>query len=248
MKKSNYRSYICKGVNNSISLLKSNRFIIENITILKGGRAQKNKKLKTLLNDKDVFVLDKNEFYKQFSDERKQDIIIQFSGELVKKTIPDFKNRKNVCLLALDRIEDPQNFGQIIRTAECGGINGIIFSKHHSAPITETVLKVSQGAFTNINIYEVTNLKQSINQLKKNDFWIIGLENQINSKPWYAVDYSPKTVIVLGSEGKGMRKTIMQTCDFIATIPMQGNTGSLNVSASASAVIFERLRQKMEDR
>ena len=151
-----------------------------------------------------------------------------------------------MCLLVLDRLEDPQNFGQIIRTAECAGINGIIYSTHHSVPLNETVLQVSQGAFVNMEFYEVTNIKNELTKLKKNNFWIIGLENSANARPWYSIDYSGNTAIVFGSEGYGIRKKVLETCDFIATIPMQGSTNSLNVSAAISAVIFEKLRQKLE--
>ena len=102
---------------------------------------------------------------------------------------------------------------------------------------------MSQGAFTNIALYEVTNLNHEILQLKKSEFWIIGLENSINAKPWYDVEFSGKTVIVVGSEGRGIRHKVLKSCDFIATIPMQGKTNSLNVSAAVSAVAFERIRQ-----
>ena len=97
--------------------------------------------------------------------------------------------------------------------------------------------------FVNIPLYEVTNLNHEIMQLKKNEFWIIGLENSINAKPWYDVEFSGKTVIVVGSEGRGIRHKVLKSCDFIATIPMQGKTNSLNVSAAVSAVAFERIRQ-----
>ena len=84
-------------------------------------------------------------------------------------------------IVVLDQIKDPQNFGQIIRTAECAGINGILFPQHHSVPITQTVLQVSQGAFVNMSLYQLTNLSQGFEELKKNDFWIIGLENSIDA-------------------------------------------------------------------
>ena len=84
--------------------------------------------------------------------------------------------------MALDRIEDPQNFGQIIRTVECAGFDGIIFPKHNSVNLTGTVLQVSQGAFINMNFYEVTNLKNEFMKLKKNNFWIIGIENNLDAK------------------------------------------------------------------
>ena len=82
-----------------------------------------------------------------------------------------------------------------------------------------------------------------INDLKNQGFWIIGFENSINAKKWHDLDYKKKTVLVFGSEGRGIRKKTIEKCDFLATIPMQGNISSLNVSASISAVVFERLRQ-----
>ena len=146
-------------------------------------------------------------------------------------------------LTILDQIEDPQNAGQIIRTAECAGIDGIIFPSHNSFKLTNTIINISQGAFVNMHLYEVTNISTTILELKKNDYWIIGIENSIDSKLWSELDYSGNIAIVVGSEGKGIRKKVIDHCDFLGNIPMQGNTNSLNVSAAVSAVLFERLRQ-----
>ena len=125
------------------------------IDILKGGRAYGNPKLKNLIDSHLASQYSKNQFYKKYNDGRTQGIIVEFSGKLIESRLPDFKNKSNVCLLALEQIEDPQNFGQIIRTAECAGIEGIIYSKHHSVPLTDTALQVSQGAFVNMKFYEV---------------------------------------------------------------------------------------------
>tara|TARA_Y100001934_G_C12376335_1_gene789445 strand:- start:893 stop:1651 length:759 start_codon:yes stop_codon:yes gene_type:complete len=233
----------CKGINNAIALLTSNRFSILGIDILKNGNAHKDYRIKSLLNDYSPSYLEKKEFNQKYPEGRSQGIIVRFSGKLSESIFPNFNNRINVCLLALDQIEDPQNFGQIIRTAECAGIDGIIYPKHNSVTITQTVMQVSQGAFVNIPLYEITNLSQGIQELKKKDFWVIGIENSINAKPWYKIQYKEKIVIILGSESKGMRKKTLQACDFLATIPMQGQTNSLNVSAAGSAILFERLRQ-----
>ena len=92
-----------------------------------------------------------------------------------------------------------------------------------------------------MKFYEVTNIKNELNMLKKNNFWIVGLENSVDAKPWYSIEYSDKIAIVVGSEGKGIRKKVLETCDFIATIPMQGITNSLNVGAATSAIVFESL-------
>ena len=97
-----------------------------------------------------------------------------------------------------------------------------------------------------MEFYEVTNIRNELMKLKKNNFWIIGLENSIDARPWYSIDYSGNTAIVFGSEGKGIRKKVLETCDFIATIPMQGTINSLNVSAATAAIVFEKLRQSIE--
>ena len=99
-----------------------------------------------------------------------------------------------------------------------------------------------------MNFYEVTNIRNELKKLKKNNFWVVGLENSVNASLWHSIDYSDKTAIVVGSEGRGVRKKVLETCDFIATIPMQGITNSLNVSAATSVIAFEILRQKLENK
>ncbi len=247
MKNSNNKNLICKGINSAFALLESNRFNIINIYVLIGGRADKENRLKDLKNKYSVSHLNKDQFYGKFSEGRTQGIVVEFSGKLFENILPDFNEASDICFLALDQVEDPQNFGQIIRTADCAGVDGIIFPQHNSAPITQTVLQVSQGAFVNMPLYQLTNLSQGINELKDNGFWIIGLENSIDSKLWHEVDYSGKTVIVVGSEGRGIRQKTMNNCDFKATIPMRGKTSSLNVSAAVSAILFERQRQLNKD-
>ena len=111
----------------------------------------------------------------------------------------------NYCQLILDNLSDPQNLGQIIRTSECAGIDGIIIPERNSIGITDAVLQVSQGAFCHLPIYIVTNLNQTLIQLKDDDFWTVALENGIEAKPWNKIDYSGKTAIVVGSEGQGIK-------------------------------------------
>ena len=246
MKKPNNTTFTCVGINNAISILRSKRFTVTNIDLLKNGRAEREGQLASLLNSMPVNHCEKNVFSLKYSQGRAQGIAITFSGTVFENDIPGYADGKNVCLLVLDQVEDPQNFGQIIRTAECAGIDGIIIPKHHSASITESVLQVSQGAFVNMALYEVTNLRHEFEQLKKNDFWIVGLENSIDAKPWHMIQYTGKIVIVVGSEGRGIREKVLESCDFKATIPMQGKTNSLNVSAAVAAIAFERLRQLQE--
>ena len=145
--------------------------------------------------------------------------------------------------LVIDNIEDPQNLGQIIRTAECANISGLLLPEHQSVQLTDAVLQVSQGAFIHLPIYKCGNLHHYLRTLKKEGFWIIGVENSIKSKNWYELNYKRKLVLVLGSEGKGIRPIIIKTCDELITIPMKGNINSLNVSSATSVILFERQRQ-----
>ena len=245
MKKQRQTNFQVFGINSCAALLQSTKFDIDLIYVEQGNKALENSVLrKHLKNDSfPVKLIPKNQFDQQFSGYRTQGILINFSGPVINE-LPNFKDQNNqVCLLALDQVEDPQNIGQIIRTAECAGIDGILFPRYHSASLSNAVLQVSQGAFAQMQLYQVDNLHKIIAQLKKDDFWIIGIENNIAAESWAEIDYSGKTVIILGSEGHGIRKKVLETCDFLATIPMQGATNSLNVSAAVSAILFERLRQ-----
>ena len=244
----NNQTFTCVGINNTISVIRSKRFRVEKILIIKNSKAEKNRKLNNALmsvNKSFIKKIDNRILSSRF---KTQGVSIKFSGSLVLEEITDYEGYNDSCLLILDRVEDPQNFGQIIRTAECAGIEGILFSKHHSVPLNETVLQVSQGAFVNMKFYEITNIRNEIEKLKKNNFWIIGLENSIEARPWYSIDYSGKIAIVVGSEGNGIRKKVLEKCDFKATIPMQGTTNSLNVSAATATIAFERLRQILREK
>ena len=242
----NNKTFNCVGINNTISVIRSKRFQIEKVLIIKNSKADKDKRLYSALKLIDRNLVQKVGDKKLLSNFKTQGVLITFSGNLISDEFSDLEKNEDICLLVLDRLEDPQNFGQIIRTVECAGIKGIIYSKHHSVSLTETALQVSQGAFVNMKFYEVTNIRNELKKLKKNNFWVVGLENSVNASLWHSIDYSDKTAIVVGSEGKGVRKKVLETCDFIATIPMQGITNSLNVSAATSVIAFEILRQKLE--
>jgi len=231
------------GYNNCLSLLKKSDYKIIDIQILEEKRNVLSQKIDFEKYSKLIRFLSKKDFYKKFDNLRSQGIVIYFEGPVI-KNFDNYKlKNQNSCLLILDQIEDPQNAGQIIRTAECSGIDGIIFPSHNSFKLTSTILNISQGAFVNMHLYEVTNISTTILELKKNDYWVIGIENSIESKVWSEIDFSGNIAIVVGSEGRGIRKKVIDHCDFLGNIPMQGITNSLNVSAAVSAILFERLRQ-----
>ena len=238
--------FIIYGLNNCIHFLNARTSLtVKSIYINKNSKIVSNKIPSKLLDahKHKIKYLDNLIFNNKFQYKHNQGVVIEFNGDLYKSItdIPTFKD--NDCIVIADQIEDPQNLGQMIRTAECAGVKGIVLPKHRSVHITNSVLQVSQGAFSNIDVYIENNLVNTINYLKEKGFWIIGLENSIKAKAWHQIDYSGKIAIVVGSEGKGIRKLVKNSCDFLATIAMKGKVNSLNVSAALSAILFERQRQ-----
>ena len=140
-------------------------------------------------------------------------------------------------VIILDHIEDPHNFGAIIRTAESMGIKNIIIPKDRSVVVNETVMKTSAGALNHVNIIRVTNLVNAIDYLKKEGFFIYGAEaDGVNYK---SVDYSDRRCLVMGSEGKGISPIVRKNCDVIVSLPMKGHINSLNVSVATAIFIYE---------
>ncbi|MBS3945497.1 MAG: 23S rRNA (guanosine(2251)-2'-O)-methyltransferase RlmB [Melioribacter sp.] len=146
-------------------------------------------------------------------------------------------------LLLLDSIQDPHNLGAILRTAECSGVDGILITTNQSSPITETVEKISAGAVSHLKICKVNNLVRAIEQLKKENFWIVG-SSLSNSKNYTSIDYKMPVALVVGNEEKGIRKLVAENCDFLVKIPMPGKIDSLNVSVATGVLLFEILRQQ----
>lgn len=146
-------------------------------------------------------------------------------------------------LVLLDGVEDPQNLGAIIRTAEGAAVNGIILPERRSVGLTETVSKVSAGALEQVKIARVKNLASTMDDLKKRGLWLVGAEGG-RKEYWYEFDYNLPLGLVLGSEGRGLRPLVRKKCDKILSIPLLGQLSSLNVAAAASVFIFEVVRQR----
>ena len=243
LKKTSYQIY---GINNCLNFLSNkNNYSIKKITIDRNAKINQNTKLLNLIDSKDVLIdfLDHKKFNQLYNYKHSQGIVLEFEGNLYTDLSDLDISLDNICIIIADQLNDPQNLGQILRTCECAGVNGIILPKHNSIHLTNSVLQVSQGAFNHVNVCIETNLKSAIEYLKSKGFWIIGLENSIESDQWYNMDYKGKVGIVIGSEGSGIRKLIKNSCDFLTTIDMKGEINSLNVTAAASAILFERQRQ-----
>jgi len=147
-------------------------------------------------------------------------------------------------LVLLDEIEDPQNLGAIIRSAEGAGADGIVLPERRAVGLTDTVSSVSAGAVEYLKVARAKNLAQTMDFLKKQGIWLVGAEGG-GKEYWYEFDYKVPVAIVLGSEGKGLRPLIKKKCDKILSIPLFGHLNSLNVAAAASIFFFEIARQRM---
>lgn len=154
------------------------------------------------------------------------------------------RQRQEQPLIAmLDEIQDPHNFGAIIRSAEAFGFHGIIISKDRSVGITGTVVKTSAGAVAHLPIARVNNLATTISELKKSNIWIAGADQQAETS-LYEIDLKRPLAVVIGSEGKGMRRLVRESCDFLIRIPMVGQINSLNASVAAALIFCEARRQR----
>lgn len=155
----------------------------------------------------------------------------------------DLKKKPYPFILLLDEIEDPNNFGAILRTAAASGAEAVIVPKHRQSPVTPAVFKTSAGTAGFVPIMRVTNLNQTISQLKDVGFWICGLDQHAGQLYWQE-DYDRPVAIVIGSEGKGIRHKTLDHCDFTVRIPMQNNVESLNASVSAALLCYEISRKR----
>ena len=191
-----------------------------------------------------ITYLDKYEMDKMESGNH-QGVILQ---------IPDFKYLnindminnmpENPFIVILDHLEDPHNFGAIIRTCEASGVDYILIPKNRSVRVNSTVMKTSVGALDNVKIVEVTNINATIKTLKKLGIWIVGTDME-NSISYNKIDYTVPVALIIGSEGFGISNLVSKNCDFIASIPMYGKINSLNASVAAGIMIYEVVRQRL---
>lgn len=194
-----------------------------------------------------VETLSKAEFQKKFHKHVHQSIAGYFSTiptlELESMIETAFQITPLPTLVILDGIQDPQNLGAIIRSAETLGIQGLILPKHGTPALNETVAKCSSGAIEHLPITWVTNLTHCVEQLKKSGFWIAGVvpDGEI---PCYQYEYDTPLALVIGGEEKGIRPLLKKSCDVTLVIPMKGQLQSLNVASASTVVFYENLRQK----
>jgi 23S rRNA (guanosine2251-2'-O)-methyltransferase len=146
-------------------------------------------------------------------------------------------------LVALDQVQDPRNFGAVCRSAEFAGAAGVVVPERRSAAVTAVTCKASAGAVEHLEVAHVRNLADWLAEAKEAGFWIWGADAGAEQAPW-SIDLTGPTVLVLGGEGKGLRPRVAAACDGLVALPQRGMVESLNVSAAATALLFEALRQR----
>jgi 23S rRNA (guanosine2251-2'-O)-methyltransferase len=148
-------------------------------------------------------------------------------------------------LLMLDSVQDPQNFGTLLRTAEAVGIHGVVIADRRAVGVTPTVVKASAGAAHHLKIARVTNLARTIEDLKRANVWIVGVENVPEAIDFSQMDFKMPLALVLGSEGAGLGRLVREKCDFLIRLPMWGKVSSLNVAVAGSIVLYAAKRQRV---
>lgn len=236
------------GVNSIMEALKGRRRV-EKIYLQQGREGKRVEELLRLAQKRGVYVqyVEKSKLDQMYSLSNHQGVVARVEsyeyteiGEVLE--IAALKGQSPF-LLILDGIEDPQNMGAIIRTAECAGVHGIVIPRHQSVEITAAVAKASAGAVEHMPIIQETNLVNVIKELKEKGFWVIGADMD-GSQDYFSVTIPSPTVLVIGGEGQGMRRLVKNNCDILVNIPMQGKINSLNAAVASALLIYEVIRQR----
>lgn len=220
-------------------------YILNNKNIIKVFCNDKTSELVNLAkrNNISVQIVDNN-YLNNLVNARHQGIVAQIK-DYKYYNLEDITNnmdKKYPFIVMLDSLEDPHNLGAILRTCDAAGVDGVIIGKNRSVRLNETVAKVSTGAIDYVKVVEVTNLTNTIKDLKKKGFWIVGAEAIDESKYYDKMKYDMPTCLVVGSEGKGISDLVRKNCDFLVKIPMLGHVNSLNASVSCSILIYEIIK------
>lgn len=236
------------GRNPVLEALRAGRSI-NKILIAEGSNIGSIKEIMALAREKKVLL--------QFVDKKQLDHISQgenHQGLIAYAAPKDYVDWDEILLearrkeeipliLMLDGIEDPHNFGAILRTADAAGVHGVIIPKHRAVPLTAGVAKASAGAVEYVPVARVTNLAQVMEKLKGEGCWIVGADAEAKTLHCDA-DLSGPLVVVVGNEGKGLGKLVKEKCDFLVSVPMMGKINSLNVSVAAAVILYEIIRQR----
>lgn len=236
------------GRNPVVEAIKSNR-TIDKILILKGIHHGVINEIKKLANEKNIIVqyVPKNKLDSIVENCNHQGVIAYIAAHKY-YSVDDIlqyakEKQEDPFIIILDEIEDPHNLGAIMRTVECAGAHGVIIPKRRSVGLTATVAKASSGAMEYVKVAKVTNIVDTIGYLKDQGIWVYGADMD-GENYYYDTKLDGPLAIVIGSEGKGMKRLVKESCDFIVKIPMKGKVTSLNASVAAGIFMYEIRRQR----
>jgi len=236
-----------EGKNAVLEALKSD-VKINKVLLIKDIKDNFQQKVITILKEKSIpyYYVEKEILDKESETSHHQNII-GFMSDYQYATVEDMlflANEKNedVFLVILDGIEDPHNLGSIIRTAECAGVHGVIIPKNNAAKVNETVIRTSAGSVNHMLVAQVTNINQTIRDLKQKNVFCYALE--ANGESIYKCNLKGHIALILGSEGFGVSKLTKELCDQIISLPMFGKINSLNASVAGAIGIYEAVKQR----
>ena len=236
------------GINPVREALRGNRKAFE-LFVQTGGTDQRIAKLATVAEEQGLPVRrrDRADLERLAGNPHHQGVVLRVApfvyAELEGFLDNQLKTNATLFVLILDGIQDPQNLGALIRTAACAGVQGIVIPKDRACGVTPVVEKASAGAVETVPIIQVTNLVKSLERLKQSGCWVFGLTGEAGTTI-YQQDYAGNLVVVIGSEGEGIRPLVRKHCDGLLAIPQYGGVSSLNASVAGGIVLFEAARQR----
>jgi len=240
---------ILYGINSAMEALRGKRRAFE-LFVSRDANDRRMEKLLKLAAEKGVPVRsrDKRDIGRLCGSEHHQGVALRLEG-FPYSEVDDImsswrESGESGLILALDGVQDPHNLGALIRSAACAGAHGVIIPKDRAARVTATVEKSAAGAAETIPVAQVTNLAQTLDELKEAGFWVYGTADSAASS-LYGHDLTGNVVVVLGGEGAGIRPLVRKKCDFLVAVPLQGGVSSLNASVAGGVVLFEALRQRL---
>ena len=235
-----------EGRNSVFELLKTDKEI-DKILVQKDLKDAESKRLINVIKSRKVKIqlVDKYVIEKESESKRSQGFIAYVSNYKyfdLEELIEDCKD-KDGFIVILNEVLDPHNLGSIIRVCECAGVDGLVIGKDRSASVNDTVMRISAGALNHFKVSKVVNVNNAIETLKKEGFWVYGLE--VGGEPLYKANLTGKICLVVGGEDSGVKRLTKEKCDGIVSIPMFGKVNSLNASVACGVAVYEVVKQRI---
>ena len=240
---------IILGPNAILESLRAGKRTPKRIYLLKGRGGEKIKEILYLAGKREIPIswVERDEISRLCRTDRHQGVVALTAGQRyfdLQETLEEVKGRsESPFFLVLDEIQDTGNLGSLLRTAESAGIDAVIIPEHRAAGLNEGTAKASAGALEYVKVVKVPNLAKAIKRLKDAGIWVVGA-NQEAGKVYYEVNLKGPMALVVGGEGKGLRRLTKEYCDLLVGIPMRGHVSCLNAGVAAGIMIFEILRQR----